>query len=136
MPKCICNPFTAMVFLAMFTFQLDNTKRQTLPAPHCRNGSCRYVRAMWLKKKLVKGHVEDLYNLYLVTILNSLFRTTRTLFIWRARDENMFLSLHIWLYWPYGRQQNALISGNVLELYWERSELDSYQDLSFLSAFS
>ena len=25
-PKCIYNPITAMEFLAMFTFQLDNTK--------------------------------------------------------------------------------------------------------------
>ena len=26
-PECICNPITAMGFFAMFTFQLDNTKR-------------------------------------------------------------------------------------------------------------
>ena len=45
-PKRIYNPITAMGFSGMFTFQLDNTKRWTLPAPHCRNGSCRYVRAM------------------------------------------------------------------------------------------
>ena len=43
-PEPIYEPITAMGFSAMFTFQLDNTKRQTLPAPHCRNGSCRYVR--------------------------------------------------------------------------------------------
>jgi hypothetical protein len=41
----IYNPITAMGFSVMFTFQLDNTKRQTLPAPHCPNRSCRYVRA-------------------------------------------------------------------------------------------
>ena len=29
----------------MFTFQQDNTKSQTLLAPHCCNGSCRYARA-------------------------------------------------------------------------------------------
>ena len=44
-PKHIYNPITAVGFLAMFPFQLDNTKRYTLPAPHCRNGSCRHVRA-------------------------------------------------------------------------------------------
>ena len=27
------------------SFQLDNSKRQALPAPHCCNGSFRYVRA-------------------------------------------------------------------------------------------
>ena len=43
--ECIYNLITAVGFSAMFTFQLDNTKRKTLPAPHCRNGSCRYVRA-------------------------------------------------------------------------------------------
>ena len=30
----------------MFTFQLDDNKKQTLQAPLCCNGSCRYVRAM------------------------------------------------------------------------------------------
>jgi hypothetical protein len=44
-PPCL-NISTAMGLSAMFTFQLDNTNRQTLPAPHCRNGSCRYVRAL------------------------------------------------------------------------------------------
>ena len=44
-PERIYNPIMAIGFSAMFTFQLDNTKRQTLTAPHCRNGSCRYVRA-------------------------------------------------------------------------------------------
>ena len=33
-------------FSAVFTFQLDYTKRYTFLAPHCHNGSCRYVRAM------------------------------------------------------------------------------------------
>ena len=32
-------------FSAMFTLQPENTKRYTLLAPHCCNGSCRYVRA-------------------------------------------------------------------------------------------
>ena len=32
-PKLIYNPITAMGFWAMFTFQLDNTKRYTLLAP-------------------------------------------------------------------------------------------------------
>ena len=31
----------------MFTFHLDNTKRLTLPAPHCHNGSCRYIPALF-----------------------------------------------------------------------------------------
>ena len=31
-------------------FSLDNTKRWTLPAPHCRNWSCRYLWAMFPKK--------------------------------------------------------------------------------------
>ena len=53
MPECIYNPITAMGFSSMFTFQLDNTKRYTLPAPHCRNGSCRYVRARWWKYGIV-----------------------------------------------------------------------------------
>ena len=44
-PKRIYNPITAMTFSAMSTNQLDMTKRQTLPAPHCRIGSCRYVWA-------------------------------------------------------------------------------------------
>ena len=39
-PECIDNPIMAIGFSAMFTFQLDNTKRQTLPAPHSRSGSC------------------------------------------------------------------------------------------------
>ena len=55
-PERIYNPITAMGF----TFQLDNTK--TLPAPHCRNGSCRYVRAIiaadWKKN--------DTYFIYLL----------------------------------------------------------------------
>ena len=29
-PECIYNPIMAMGFSAMFTFQLDNTKRDTL----------------------------------------------------------------------------------------------------------
>jgi hypothetical protein len=33
MPEHIYNPITAMWFSAMFTFQLDITKRQTFPAP-------------------------------------------------------------------------------------------------------
>ena len=37
--ESIYNPITAKGFSVMFTFQLDNT----LPAPQCRNGSCRYV---------------------------------------------------------------------------------------------
>ena len=36
-----------MGFYAMFTIQLDNTKRQTLPVPHYHNGSCRYVQAQF-----------------------------------------------------------------------------------------
>ena len=44
--KRIYNPIMAMWFSAMFTFQLDNTKRLTLLAPHCSNGSCRYVWAL------------------------------------------------------------------------------------------
>ena len=44
-PKLIDNPITAMGFSEMSLFQLDNTKRLTLPAPHCRIGSCRYVGA-------------------------------------------------------------------------------------------
>ena len=35
------GPTTAMGLSAMYTFQLDNTKRETLPTPHCHNGSCR-----------------------------------------------------------------------------------------------
>ena len=42
----IYNPITAMGFLAIFTSQLDNTKSETMPAPHCRNGSCRYLQAV------------------------------------------------------------------------------------------
>ena len=41
-PERIYNPITAMGFSAMFTFQLDNTN--TLLAPYCHNGSCRYIR--------------------------------------------------------------------------------------------
>ena len=37
-----------MGFPTMFTFQLDKTKRKTLLAPYCRNGSCRYIRARLL----------------------------------------------------------------------------------------
>ena len=37
-------------------FQLDNTKRWTLPAPHCRNGSCRYVRAICISLKPSKKY--------------------------------------------------------------------------------
>ena len=40
----IYNP--AMGFSAMFIFPLDNTERYTLPAPHCCNGSCRYILAV------------------------------------------------------------------------------------------
>ena len=40
-PERIHNPITEMGFPTMFTFQLDKTKRKTLPAPYCRNGSCR-----------------------------------------------------------------------------------------------
>ena len=36
---------TTMGFSALFTFQVDNTKSQTFPALHCRNGSYRYVWA-------------------------------------------------------------------------------------------
>jgi len=43
LPECTYSLITAMGFLAKFIFQLNNTKRQTLPAPHCRNESCRYV---------------------------------------------------------------------------------------------
>ena len=38
MPERIHNHITAMGLSAMFTFQLDNTNRQTLPAPHCLMG--------------------------------------------------------------------------------------------------
>ena len=48
LPERIYNPITAMGFSAMLTFQLDNTKRKTLPEPHCRNGSCSYVQAVVL----------------------------------------------------------------------------------------
>ena len=34
----------------------------------------------------------------------------------------MFLSLHIWLYWPYGRQQNALIAASMY--FWSVSLVD------------
>ena len=40
----------------MFTFQLDNTKGYSLPAPHCRNGSCRYVQAITLTTPKATGH--------------------------------------------------------------------------------
>ena len=36
----------------MFTFQLDNTKREILPAPHRHNGSCRYVQALAIGRSL------------------------------------------------------------------------------------
>jgi hypothetical protein len=49
LPKHIYNPITAMGFSAMFTFQLDSTRRKTLPAPHCRNGSCTYIRVLSAK---------------------------------------------------------------------------------------
>ena len=45
-PERIYNPITSMGFSAMFTLQLDNTKRKTLPAPHGHNGSCKYVRVV------------------------------------------------------------------------------------------
>ena len=45
----------AMGFSAMFTFQLNNTRRQTLPAPHCRNGSCRYVLALYRNSPSIYG---------------------------------------------------------------------------------
>ena len=44
-PERIYNPIMAMGFSAMFTFQLDNTMRETMSAPHCCNGSCKYVWA-------------------------------------------------------------------------------------------
>ena len=53
LPKCIYSPIPAMRFLAMFTFQLDNNKRQTLSALRCRNGSCRYVQALSLLLELL-----------------------------------------------------------------------------------
>ena len=45
-PEGIYNPITTMGVSAMFTFQLDDTKRQTLPAPHCCNGSCRFFQVL------------------------------------------------------------------------------------------
>ena len=40
--------YAPMEFSAMFTFQLQiNTKRSTLPSPHCRNGICRSLGAMF-----------------------------------------------------------------------------------------
>ena len=39
----IYNPITAMGFSAMLTFQL---------APRCHNGSCRYVRAIFISTEL------------------------------------------------------------------------------------
>ena len=42
----IYSSIMAMRFSVMFTFQLHNTKSQTLPAPHCRNGNCNYVWAV------------------------------------------------------------------------------------------
>ena len=44
--ECIYNLITAMGFSAMFISQVDHTKRKSLPAPHCRNGNCRYVQAL------------------------------------------------------------------------------------------
>ena len=48
------NVFTTQLqqcFFAMFTFQVDNTKKSqvNIPAPHCLNGSCRYVppQSLW-----------------------------------------------------------------------------------------
>ena len=68
-PERIYNPITAMGFSAMFTFQLDNT----LPAPHCRNGSCRYVRAVCATPITVMGSIMGLFSLrngvYLVTAI-------------------------------------------------------------------
>ena len=37
MPERIYQLIAAMGFLALFTFQLDNTMRKTLPAPHCQH---------------------------------------------------------------------------------------------------
>ena len=45
------QPNYGNVFFAMFTFQVDNTKKSqvNIPAPHCLNGSCRYVppQSLW-----------------------------------------------------------------------------------------
>ena len=60
-------------FLAMFTFQMDNTKRETLPAPHCRNGSCSCVQAVALKKLLWR---------YICKLLKNMIFFFSSCFIW------------------------------------------------------
>ena len=42
-PNVSTTPLRQLVFLAMVTFQLNNTKRYTLLVPHCRNGIYRYI---------------------------------------------------------------------------------------------
>ena len=55
-----------MGFSAIFTFQLDNTKKETLSAPYCRNGSLD-----------IFGHdVKDL-NSFLFSVLISEVMTTK-----------------------------------------------------------
>ena len=45
LPKHIYNSHYGNGVPAMFTYQLDNTKRKKLLAHHCCNGSCRYIWA-------------------------------------------------------------------------------------------
>ena len=66
--ECIYDPITALGFSAMFTFQLVNTKRKTFPAPHCRNGSRRYVQAL---RAVIANMYQSLYILRSKIILAS-----------------------------------------------------------------
>ena len=52
------------VFCSVYLLALDKTKRLTLPAPHCRNGSCRYVGTMRGKLEIYQC-VKNLVILYL-----------------------------------------------------------------------
>ena len=80
-PECIHNLIMAMRFSAMFTFQLDNTKRETFPAPNCRNVSCRYVRAMQSRCRMC---VRCLYY------VSSVAEVVHYL-IWRTKNETQIL---------------------------------------------
>ena len=91
-----------MGFSAMFTFQLDNTKRETLPAPHCRNGSCRYVWAVTESASMYAGGragffgQKGLFNLTPDCIVDGDFLLPNEIDSWnfRALLAFFFLSFH------------------------------------------
>ena len=79
MPEHIYNPIMVMGYLAIFTFQHENTKRPTLLAPYCRNGSCRYIRARLLPLFLNNNDPVFLHPAFCIPYVRPFFFMFQTL---------------------------------------------------------